>query len=344
MLTTPISRASERHSTGFADGATSPTGEGSEEAVQEAGESPATEDDTHADGSDTATREDDAGWPGVAAGTDAGGVEAAGAGEAGVDAAGAGEVAAIAAGAIPAGWYADPSGQGERWWTGDGWSEHVRTPPGAPGESRTDGSETTAHDPAAPEAQPTEDEPTQAIPPVDPATGSAGGVGGASSPGATAGASSVAPQAGHQGNFTMTGVGAVPPTGPPPEGDDDGGGGGSRKLIYIVLLVVVLLAAVGAALWFFTDVFDQADPVPAADEAEAAERTAVEAEPAPEPDDDPEPTFTSMRDVDLAVVDWSTSCVGTEASPSSRAPQPQLVTFDDATSTLLLWPDDPHDP
>lgn len=50
-----------------------------------------------------------------------------------------------------------------------------------------------------------------------------------------------------------------------------------------------------------------------------------------------------MRDVDLAAVSWSTSCVGTEASPSSRASQPQPVTFDE-TASALLWHDNPHDP
>jgi hypothetical protein len=29
----------------------------------------------------------------------------------------------------PAGWYVDPAGQGQRWWDGRGWSEHVRPPP-----------------------------------------------------------------------------------------------------------------------------------------------------------------------------------------------------------------------
>ncbi len=28
---------------------------------------------------------------------------------------------------IPAGWYDDPSGEGLRWWDGEGWTEHVHT-------------------------------------------------------------------------------------------------------------------------------------------------------------------------------------------------------------------------
>ncbi len=34
---------------------------------------------------------------------------------------------------IPPGWYADPSGDGERWWSGDSWTEHVRPRPGTAG-------------------------------------------------------------------------------------------------------------------------------------------------------------------------------------------------------------------
>ncbi|MVA74670.1 DUF2510 domain-containing protein [Auraticoccus sp. F435] len=30
----------------------------------------------------------------------------------------------------PPGWYPDPDGSGERWWTGSGWGEHDRHSPG----------------------------------------------------------------------------------------------------------------------------------------------------------------------------------------------------------------------
>lgn len=194
--------------------------------------------------------------------------------------------AAVAA-TIPPGWYPDPSGDGERWWSGDAWTEHVRS--------------------SAPQGGPADVQATQAYAPVDDAQQTQAMDAVAQAPGQPA----ASQQAGDQG-FTMAGVGDVPPSGPAPQGEDDGGGG-SGKLILVIVLVVVLLAAIGAGVWFLTDVFgDDVEPAAATgeeevvDEAPEEETEVEESEPEPEP----EPTFEHIDEVDLSDVERSSSCLG----------------------------------
>jgi len=54
-------------------------------------------------------------------------------------------------GAVPAGWYPDPAGQGQRYWDGSGWTTHT-APAAGEQQARTEPAEPEAREQAAPAA------------------------------------------------------------------------------------------------------------------------------------------------------------------------------------------------
>ncbi len=238
-----------------------------------------------------------------------------------------GEAASSTVPTVAPGWYPDPAGGGQRWWTGEAWSDHVRADarpepdPSSDQGATADPAGSSGTSPDATAVMPPIEEPTQpAAATSTPATSASPGTSG--------------------GGFTMAGVGHRPAPGTPPD-DGDGDGGGSRKVVVVLVLLVLLLALAGVAVWLFTDVFGD-DPEPAA--AVASEEASSE-EPEETPSEGSEEAaeetvseggpYDHVSDVDLATQTWFTDCIGTSEAPDERVGDPERVRFDDPQGRFL---------